>query len=135
MRSSYSGSVIGPKMSTCTLPRMFMPAPWTTRTLGIVPSVGAEWPDSTRRGRSPLGNRHVGARRARCSDAASLGAHVHRRRAGWERRTPDQILVGTARFVVADQLLRIERHTDGVRGEVWAREVRVGLVHAEVVDL
>src|SRR5437867_11190065 len=39
MRSSYSGSVIGPKMSTCTLPRMFMPAPWITRTLGIVLSV------------------------------------------------------------------------------------------------
>src|SRR5215831_3018217 len=39
MRSSYSGSVIGPKMSSCTLPRMFMPAPWITRTLGIVPSV------------------------------------------------------------------------------------------------
>src|ERR1051325_8851446 len=40
MRSSYSGSVIGPKTSTWTLPRMFMPAPWITRTLGIVPSVG-----------------------------------------------------------------------------------------------
>src|SRR5262250_969794 len=39
MRSSYSGSVIGPKMSTCTLPRMFMPAPWITRTLGIALSV------------------------------------------------------------------------------------------------
>src|ERR1043166_800744 len=39
MRSSYSGSVIGPKMSTCTLPRMFMPAPWITRTLGIARSV------------------------------------------------------------------------------------------------
>src|SRR5713101_3074060 len=39
MRSSYSGRVIGPKMSTCTLPRMFMPAPWITRTLGIVLSV------------------------------------------------------------------------------------------------
>src|SRR5438034_5971492 len=35
MRSSYSGSAIGPKTSTCTLPRMFMPAPWITRTLGI----------------------------------------------------------------------------------------------------
>src|SRR5258706_7681663 len=43
MRSSYSGSVIGPKMSTCTLPRMFMPAPWITRTLGIALSVGPEW--------------------------------------------------------------------------------------------
>src|SRR5712692_5837025 len=39
MRSSYSGSVIGPKMSTCALPRIFMPAPWITRTLGIVLSV------------------------------------------------------------------------------------------------
>src|SRR4030095_10793652 len=39
MRSSYSGSVIGPKMSTCTLPRIFMPAPWITRTLVIVLSV------------------------------------------------------------------------------------------------
>src|SRR4029453_18444784 len=39
MRSSYSGRVIGPKMSTCTLPRMFMPAPWITRTLGITLSV------------------------------------------------------------------------------------------------
>src|SRR5262249_30869097 len=39
MRSSYSGSVIGPKTSTCTLPRMFMPAPWITRTLGIALSV------------------------------------------------------------------------------------------------
>src|SRR5262244_2900610 len=39
MRSSYSGSVIGPKMSTCTLPRMFMPAPWITSTLGIGLSV------------------------------------------------------------------------------------------------
>src|SRR6266850_7852728 len=36
MRSSYSGSVIGPKTSTCTLPRMFMPAPWITRILVIV---------------------------------------------------------------------------------------------------
>src|SRR5437870_13590208 len=26
-------------MSTCTLPRMFMPAPWITRTLGIALSV------------------------------------------------------------------------------------------------
>src|SRR5215813_1347487 len=43
MRSSYSGSVIGPKMSTCTLPRMFMPAPWITRTLGIALSVRIEW--------------------------------------------------------------------------------------------
>src|SRR6266850_8076566 len=39
MRSSYSGIVIGPKMSTCTLPRIFMPAPWITRTLVIVLSV------------------------------------------------------------------------------------------------
>src|SRR5438477_10391107 len=39
MRSSYSGSVIGPKTSTCTLPRMFMPAPWITRTRGIALSV------------------------------------------------------------------------------------------------
>src|SRR6185436_2279274 len=39
IRSSYSGSVIGPKMSTCTLPRMFMPAPWITRTLGIALSL------------------------------------------------------------------------------------------------
>src|SRR5438093_10331911 len=39
MRSSYSGSVIGPKMSTCTLPRIFMPAPWITRTLVIIVSV------------------------------------------------------------------------------------------------
>src|SRR4029450_3194944 len=39
MRSSYSGSVIGPKMSTCTLPRIFMLAPWITRTLVIVLSV------------------------------------------------------------------------------------------------
>src|ERR1043166_221018 len=38
MRSSYSGSVIGPKMSTCTFPRMFMPAPRITRTLGIARS-------------------------------------------------------------------------------------------------
>src|SRR5215831_4467748 len=36
MRSSYSGSVIGPKTSTCTFPRMFMPAPWITSTLVIV---------------------------------------------------------------------------------------------------
>src|SRR6266853_6440428 len=42
MRSSYSGSVIGPKMSSCTLPRMFMPAPWITRTLVIVLSVRTE---------------------------------------------------------------------------------------------
>src|SRR5580700_4708224 len=35
MRSSYCGSVIGPKMSVCTLPRMFMPAPWIIRTFGI----------------------------------------------------------------------------------------------------
>src|SRR5438034_4466144 len=39
MRSSYSGSVIGPKTSTCTLPRIFMPAPWITRTRGIALSV------------------------------------------------------------------------------------------------
>src|SRR5713101_9863856 len=39
MRSSYSGRVIGAKMSTCTWPRIFMPAPWITRTLGIVLSV------------------------------------------------------------------------------------------------
>src|SRR5437879_3407991 len=44
MRSSYSGSVIGPKMSTCTLPRIFMPAPWITRTLIIVLSVRPLWP-------------------------------------------------------------------------------------------
>src|SRR5262245_13116940 len=43
MRSSYSGSVIGPKMSRETLPRMFMPAPWITRTLGIALSVESEW--------------------------------------------------------------------------------------------
>src|ERR1043165_3849374 len=39
MRSSYSGSVIGPKMSTWTLPRMFIPAPWITRILGMCSSV------------------------------------------------------------------------------------------------
>src|SRR5262249_3202465 len=32
-----------PKMSTDTLPRMFMPAPWITRTLGIALSVRTEW--------------------------------------------------------------------------------------------
>src|SRR5215470_14180189 len=41
MRSSYSGRVIEPKISTCTLPRMFMPAPWITRTLGITLSFGS----------------------------------------------------------------------------------------------
>src|SRR5215831_7691614 len=50
MHSSYSGSVIGPKMSTCTLPRMFMPAPWTTRTLGIALSLQKRLQD--RRGRA-----------------------------------------------------------------------------------
>jgi hypothetical protein len=35
-RSSCSGSVIGPKMSSCILPRIFMPAPWITRILGIL---------------------------------------------------------------------------------------------------
>src|SRR5262245_42272188 len=39
MRSSYSGSVMGPKMSSWTLPRMFIPAPWTTRILGMCSSV------------------------------------------------------------------------------------------------
>src|SRR5262245_61870911 len=39
MRSSYSGSVMGPKRSTWTLPRMFMPAPWITRILGMCSSV------------------------------------------------------------------------------------------------
>src|SRR5512139_278396 len=28
--SSYCGSFIGPKTSSCALPRMFMPAPWIT---------------------------------------------------------------------------------------------------------
>src|SRR6185503_10816637 len=44
MRSSYSGSVMGPNTSSWTLPRMFMPAPWMTRTLGIftLPG-GVEW--------------------------------------------------------------------------------------------
>src|SRR5687767_7287282 len=32
MCSSYWGRVMGPKTSTCTLPRMFMPAPCITRT-------------------------------------------------------------------------------------------------------
>src|SRR5689334_9232764 len=36
MRSSYSGKVIGPKTSTWTLPRMFIPAPWITSTFVIV---------------------------------------------------------------------------------------------------
>src|SRR5262245_12978085 len=36
MRSSYSGSVMGPNTSSWTLPRMFMPAPWITRILGMV---------------------------------------------------------------------------------------------------
>src|SRR5205085_5587049 len=35
IRSSYCGRVIGPKISVCTLPRMFMPAPWMTRIRGI----------------------------------------------------------------------------------------------------
>src|SRR5438105_530966 len=35
MLSSYSGSVIGPNTSTCTLPRMFMPQPCITRILSI----------------------------------------------------------------------------------------------------
>src|SRR5882672_3618259 len=72
MRSSYSGSVIGPKMSTCTLPRMFMPAPWITRTLGIVLSVRTGMvrilPDeSNRSGRTPA--RRCDSRR--CPELAS----------------------------------------------------------------
>src|SRR5215467_1234676 len=39
MRSSYSGKVMGPKISSWTLPRMFMPAPWITRILSIDSSV------------------------------------------------------------------------------------------------
>src|SRR5258707_15774462 len=35
MRSSYSGKVMGPKISSWILPRMFMPAPWITRILGM----------------------------------------------------------------------------------------------------
>src|SRR5262249_17811517 len=40
MRSSYSGKVMGPKISSWTLPRIFMPAPWITRILAICSSVG-----------------------------------------------------------------------------------------------
>src|SRR3954468_14103556 len=35
MRSSYSGNVMGPKISVCTFPRIFIPAPWITRTRAI----------------------------------------------------------------------------------------------------
>src|SRR5262245_35711595 len=52
MRSSYSGSVMGPKMSSWTLPRMFMPAPWITRILGILFLQGMSYPSiRTRRER------------------------------------------------------------------------------------
>src|SRR5580698_9577571 len=36
MCASYSGNVMVPKISVCTLPRMFMPAPWTIRILVMV---------------------------------------------------------------------------------------------------
>ncbi|MNC91438.1 hypothetical protein D3C83_77040 [compost metagenome] len=32
---SYSGSFMGPKTSICAFPRMFIPAPWMTRTFGM----------------------------------------------------------------------------------------------------
>src|SRR5580765_8678060 len=105
MRSSYSGSVIGPKMSTCTLPRMFMPAPWTTRTLGIVSSVRPEWHQEPQSCAEFERGCHDAARPPWRSGAASLRAHVHGRLAGREGWTPDQVLVGAARLVVADQLL------------------------------
>src|SRR5678815_3709978 len=38
--TSYSGRVSVPKPSVCTLPRMFMPAPWMTRTF-IAISLGS----------------------------------------------------------------------------------------------
>src|SRR5687767_10014007 len=41
MCSSYCGSVIGPNTSSCTLPRMFMPAPCITRTFIVRPSRAA----------------------------------------------------------------------------------------------
>src|SRR5208282_3140250 len=36
--ASYSGNVMVPKISVCTLPRMFMPAPWMIRIFVMVAS-------------------------------------------------------------------------------------------------
>src|SRR6476660_3792166 len=71
MRSSYSGSVIGPKISVCTLPRMFMPAPWMTRIRGI--GVLLLW-NGLREGR---GGREALTRRSRCDQ---LERHLEARR-------------------------------------------------------
>src|SRR5438132_4179954 len=70
------------------------------------------------------------------SDPGNFRAHVHGGLAGRERRAPHQVVEGAAGLVVPDQLLRVEDHPDGIRGEVRARQVRVGLVHGgEDVDL
>src|SRR5437763_5378479 len=62
IRSSYCGRVIGPKISVCTLPRMFMPAPWMTRIRGIGVLLLS---NGLREGR---GGREALTRRSRCDE-------------------------------------------------------------------
>src|SRR5205823_14263387 len=62
IRSSYCGRVIGPKISVCTLPRMFMPAPWMMRIRGIGVLLLS---NGLREGR---GGREALTRRSRCHE-------------------------------------------------------------------
>ena len=71
MRASYSGSVMVPKISVCTLPRMFMPAPWMTKIFGMtVPfafrgsRICAAAPEPRDLARSPWRCRHEDHRRS-----------------------------------------------------------------------
>src|SRR5215467_12744098 len=107
MRSSYSGSVIGPKMSTCTLPRMFMPAPWITRTLGIALSLQKRLQD--RRGRAG----HPAHRYGDCGSAVGAASRASPARAA-ERPLGVGTQVGRAR-VVGGATYRIE-HTATPQG-------------------
>src|SRR5712691_9780334 len=145
MRSSYSGSVIGPKMSTCTLPRMFMPAPWITRTLGIALSVrtgmvgilpavrvdSAASVAETRRWHTPDSDQedhtHDHDRRVPGQGSRHARAHDHRRDGPALHQGPRR-----AEPVVHDGLA--VRRTGGVRDRLSAGGQRVTPLRAPTIN-